>query len=143
MFEVTWQSAAETTTGKLIRGINKPRLIYDQDLTGEYLGSAKCLEAMARGVPILSRPYAARVEVLGPDYQLYYQDSDEAQSLIVKLKDNPQFKSEVSSYLHSRRDLIVRSNVEKRLKAEVFSFLNQHGRQDSPAKKDNLGLDTV
>ena len=118
-------------------------LIYDQDLTGEYLGSAKCLEAMARGVPILSRPYASRVEVFGPDYQLYYRDTDEAQSLIVKLKDNSQFKNEVSTYLHSRRDHFIRSSVEKRLKAEVFSFLNQHGCQESLPIKDNLGVDTL
>ncbi|MEE2683273.1 MAG: hypothetical protein VX353_03025 [Actinomycetota bacterium] len=99
-------------------------LIYDQDITGDYLGSVKCLEAMARGVPILVRPYEARIEQFGGDYPLYYQNEQEAESLLVKLKDDRNFRSSIREYLLERRSYYYRENAELRLQVEVLEFLN-------------------
>ena len=98
-------------------------LIYDQDETGHYFGSIKCLEAMAIGIPILVRPYPARIEQFGDSYPLYYRDAQEAELLIVRLKNDPKFKEKIKIYLIERREKYIQKNVEKRIEAEVIAFL--------------------
>ena len=98
-------------------------LIYDQDDGGHYLGSNKCLEAMACGVPILVRRHGSRIEQLGQNYPLYYDSTEEAESLIVKLKDDQNFSSQISQYLLERSSYFFRESVAQRIKDEVHAFL--------------------
>ena len=100
-------------------------LIYDQDMTGHYMGSNKCLEAMACGVPILVRRYNARIEQFGENYPLYYDDSKEAEYLIMKLKEDTSFASDISEYLLKQSTNYLKENVEQRFKNQVFDFLER------------------
>lgn len=78
-------------------------LIYDQDESGNWLGSGKVLEALARGIPILVRRHEARVEQLGSDYPLYYDDSQEFGLNLERLVQDGTFRESIVNYLVERR----------------------------------------
>jgi glycosyltransferase involved in cell wall biosynthesis len=46
------------------------------DRQGHFAGSMKILESMARGVPVLAPKYDARVDELGHDYPLFFENSE-------------------------------------------------------------------
>lgn len=56
-------------------------VLYNVRITdGNVAGSLKVIEAMATGTPVLCPKFDARVEELGPDYELFhpYEDSEES-----------------------------------------------------------------
>jgi glycosyltransferase involved in cell wall biosynthesis len=79
-------------------------LLYDQDLTGNWFGSAKVLEAIGCEVPILARPYKARIEQLGHDYPLYYDTVEDVKTKLDRLINDPVFASQVRASLAKRRE---------------------------------------
>ena len=80
---------------------------------------------MACGVPILVRRHNARIEQLGVNYPLYYDDSKEAEYLIMKLKEDIGFASDISEHLLQQSTNYLKENVEQRLKNQVFDFLER------------------
>jgi hypothetical protein len=79
-------------------------LLYDQDVYGNWLGSAKVLEAIGCEVPILARPHKARIEQLGYDYPLYYDTVEDVKTKLVQLINDPVFASQVRASLAKRRE---------------------------------------
>ena len=93
-------------------------LLYDQDITGNWLGSAKVLEAMAGGIPILVRRHRAREENLGLEYPLFYENQEDVQRLIEELGSSPTFVGQVQEYLRARAENYRFENVAKRFWAD-------------------------
>lgn len=89
-------------------------LVYDQDETGNWLGSSKVLEAIGLGVPILVRRQTARIENLGHDYPLFYSSAQEAESNIRKILDDPGFHEEVAGLMRKRSTWYSLAKVEER-----------------------------
>jgi glycosyltransferase involved in cell wall biosynthesis len=98
-------------------------LLYDQDETGNWLGSAKVLEAMACGVPILVRLHEARVEQLGRDYPLYYTNSAELEEKLRRLIVDDEFRLHVHRLLLHRALHYAHDPVTLRLHEELHRWL--------------------
>jgi len=99
-------------------------LLYDQDPTGNWFGSAKVLEAMACGVPILTRRSEARVEQLSSDYPLFYSNRDEALNRLRQLFNDQDFRTEVRTHLLRRAKHYSHEAVTARFRTEIQSFMS-------------------
>jgi len=89
------------------------------DKQGHFAGSMKILESMARGVPVLAPKYDARVDELGHDYPLFFENSEtSSQSSDVMTEDDQErFRS-----LFIDR---VRLALDKQFSAEIGSKIKE------------------
>ena len=104
-------------------------LLYDQDDTGEWLGSAKVLEAMSCGIPVLARPHAARIEQLGENYPLFYETAQDVERLLVRLERDPSWRDEISAQLLERSSRYSEPEVARRLKREFERLFDRIQRR--------------
>ena len=65
----------------------------------EWAGSNRTLDAIRCGVPIITRPYAARVEQLGEDYPLYFTDPVELLRKLIWLRYDTAFQDDVAAHM--------------------------------------------
>jgi glycosyltransferase involved in cell wall biosynthesis len=93
--------------------------VYDQDATGNWLGSAKVIEAMTVGTPILCRDHRARREVLGDGYPLYYSSYDEFVEKLAWLYSSPTASDTIRKYLLERSPRYFEENVALRLENQI------------------------
>lgn len=98
-------------------------LLANEQPEANWAGSAKPLEAMACGVPIIVSKRPARVNQLGEDYPLYYSSPQELKELILKLYKDSVFYKEVQSRLIAKARAFYPEQIAGYLKQELETFI--------------------
>ncbi|MDG2123048.1 MAG: hypothetical protein P8J87_05080, partial [Verrucomicrobiales bacterium] len=94
-------------------------VISGEDPAKEWAGDRKVLEAIAAGIPALTRPWSARLEQLGEDYPLYYTSAEELENLVVRLHTDPDFKASISQHIDTMLTRLSTDEAADRLAEEI------------------------
>ncbi|PCJ81368.1 MAG: hypothetical protein COA57_14245 [Flavobacteriales bacterium] len=93
-------------------------LANEQD-EANWAGSAKPLEAMGCGIPIILTKRPSRVTQLGEEYPLFYTSADDMAQKIIKLYNDKEFYKEVSRYMIERAQQFYPEARAKDLKQKL------------------------
>ena len=97
-------------------------LMANEENDAEFLGSGKVLEAMATGVPIITKKNPVRIEQLGPDYPLYYENQFDAYQILDEFLSDSNLSQRASNHLAQRRELFSMEAQARRLEEEFSSL---------------------
>ena len=89
----------------------------------EWAGSNRALDAIRSQVPILTRPYGARVEQLGVDYPLFFSDASTLVDKLVRYRFDAGFRQETIDYLARLGPQFRVEEIEKRNAARLCERL--------------------
>lgn len=64
----------------------------------DWAGSNRALDCVRCDTPLLTRPYAARVEQLGKDYPFFFETSQDLLDLIIRWRSSAEFRDEFYAY---------------------------------------------
>lgn len=90
----------------------------------EHAGSNRTIECIRCGVPIVTRPYAARREQLGDDYPLFFTTVSELVEKMVSLRFDPVFKAAVSQYIEEIRPRFSYREIQNRNSDRLIEWLS-------------------
>lgn len=96
----------------------------------DWAGSNRTLDCIRCGVPIITRPYAARIEQLGADYPLYFTDGVELLRKLVWLRFDEVFQADVSAYMAELPPRFSHTAIQARNAERLAHLL-----QDMPRKR--------
>lgn len=107
----------------------------------EHAGSNRTIECVRCGVPIITRPYAARRDQLGEDYPLFFSDVNELVEKVVALRYDVRFRTQVQDHLEALRPRFAQSVIQARNSKRLMSWLAPRdlGRQAAPPKLKPTG----
>lgn len=89
------------TVDQYIPGDQMPNALSACDMTlgveqphADWAGSNRALDCVRCDMPLITRPYAARIEQLGPDYPFYFTTAQEVLDLIIRWRSDATFRDE-------------------------------------------------
>lgn len=100
-------------------------LLGNEQPEANWAGSAKPLEAMACGIPIIVTKRPSRVNQLGEDYPLYYSTAEELRDLILKLYADRSFYEDVRKNIISGAQAYYPENIAAYLQKVITEFIAQ------------------
>ena len=98
-------------------------MVYDHDETGHWLGAGKVLDALACGVPVLCRRHEARVEQLGADYPLFFDDEAELVDRVAAYRRSKDVREQCHAILRARRIHYLPDAVAARVGPRLMGLL--------------------
>ena len=98
-------------------------LLSNEQPEANWAGSVKPLEAMACGVPIVLSKRPSRVDQLGEDYPLYFNNEDDLAQKVVRLYEDKPFYADVQRYLRERSVRFLAKSRATDLEAKFRALL--------------------
>lgn len=100
-------------------------ILGNEQCEANWAGSAKPMEAMACGVPIVLRRRPSREDQLGKDYPLFYEDKDHLMELMVRLRTEAGFYKEISESLKEASKQYYPDAMAKELESAIRDFIKE------------------
>lgn len=97
--------------------------VADEGQGSMFLGSAKVLDSMARGVPVIAYKSLARIEQLGDDYPLYYEDVDSCRRCIRKVILEADVQNDVTAKLLKRIGKFTCKARSERIRPQLMELI--------------------
>ena len=94
----------------------------NEEIESEFLGSGKVIDAMLAGVPILCPKNQVRIEQLGEEYPLYYSTPSDVSRLILKVREDAEFRGEIALYLLQRSKLFLPNAIGSKFYSEYLKL---------------------
>lgn len=91
----------------------------------EHAGSNRTIECIRCGVPIITRPYAARRDQLGENYPLFFSDVNELVAKVIALRYDESFQAEVRDHLEALQPRFGYEAIQARNSERLMSWLSQ------------------
>lgn len=105
----------------------------DEGNDGMFLGSGKVLDSMASGVPVIAFRAPTRVEQLGDDYPLYYENVDECRTCIEAAIFDQDLRYAAKSHLEERLKIFTPEARGEALEAELRDVVRRYREKRRPA----------
>lgn len=89
----------------------------------DYSGSNKNLDAICYNIPIIIKKYKSYIEQFGCDYELFFENENEIENLILKCMHDLDFYNSIIIKLKERKKLYIIDEITKKWKNQLDNIL--------------------